>query len=101
VSGGTAMLDVMAKPYRNMRFIPEGGIGPANIMSYLEHKQVIACSADWFAEPMLYRDKQYSRVTMAVRDVVRRTATWETCAGSRGPLLIQYRPRHSNGTALV
>jgi len=101
VSGGTAMLDVMARPYRNMRFIPEGGIEPANLMSYLEHDQVIACSADWVAEPRLYMDEQYARVTTLVREAVRLTAKWETCPDSRGPLLIRYRVSQPNGAALV
>lgn len=41
-SGGLAMLKSMAAPYGDVSFIPTGGIGPANLVSYLAWNKIVA-----------------------------------------------------------
>jgi 2-dehydro-3-deoxyphosphogluconate aldolase / (4S)-4-hydroxy-2-oxoglutarate aldolase len=47
--GGVAFLKAMCAPYGMMRFMPTGGVGPANLRDYLQLKQVVACGGSWMA----------------------------------------------------
>jgi len=42
-SGGLNMLKAMAAPYGGVRFMPTGGISPANVGDYLAWNRIIAC----------------------------------------------------------
>lgn len=60
--GGVNTLQAVAAPYRMMRFIPTGGVGPENLMHYLTLKQVLACGGSWMVSPSLYQDGDFSKV---------------------------------------
>lgn len=51
--GGTKYLQAICAPYRQVRFIPTGGIDIANIGSYLRLPQVVACGGSWMVRPEL------------------------------------------------
>ena len=68
--GGVVMLRALAAPYRMLRFVPTGGIGPKNLQDYLALPQVIACGGSWMVKPDLYKDGDYSAVENAVRDAL-------------------------------
>ena len=48
-AGGTAMLKSIIAPYRHLgvRFMPTGGVKPANVESYLEIPEVAAVGGTW------------------------------------------------------
>ena len=48
-AGGTAMLKSLIAPYRHLgiRFMPTGGVKPANVESYLEIPEVAAVGGTW------------------------------------------------------
>lgn len=46
-SGGIAALTALAAPFGGVSFLPTGGIGQANLTSYLTHPQVIAAGGSW------------------------------------------------------
>jgi len=46
-SGGLAKIKALHGPYGDVRFIPTGGIGPANLAEWLAHPAVIACGGSW------------------------------------------------------
>ncbi len=100
-TGGIAMLSAVGAPYPEMRFIPVGGITPANLMGYLHQTQVIACGANWMTEPALYSAGDYARVTAAARAVVSQTVVWKTCPKNAGPLSIQYRAKGAHSAMPV
>ncbi|HEY6013149.1 MAG TPA: bifunctional 4-hydroxy-2-oxoglutarate aldolase/2-dehydro-3-deoxy-phosphogluconate aldolase [Candidatus Limnocylindrales bacterium] len=50
VIGGIGMLRALRGPYPGVRFVPTGGIGPANLGSYLAEPNVIACGGSWLAD---------------------------------------------------
>lgn len=50
VIGGVGMLRALRGPYPNVRFVPTGGIGPANLAMYLAEPNVVACGGSWLAE---------------------------------------------------
>lgn len=68
--GGLSTLKAIAAPYRQMRFIPTGGIGPANVADYLAFDRVVACGGSWMVKPALYASGDFSGVETAVREAV-------------------------------
>jgi 2-dehydro-3-deoxyphosphogluconate aldolase/(4S)-4-hydroxy-2-oxoglutarate aldolase len=47
--GGVAAIKALAGPYRNIRFVPTGGITPEKLPSYLAVPCVLACGGSWLA----------------------------------------------------
>lgn len=60
-SGGAPAIAALAAPFGGLRFVPTGGIGPANLHEYLEIPAVAAVGGSW----MVPRD------AVAAADVVR------------------------------
>lgn len=46
-SGGLPMLNALAGPFPEMRFMPSGGIRPDNVGTYLDHPAVFAAGGSW------------------------------------------------------
>ncbi len=61
-SGGRAMLKALSGPYRDIRFIPTGGVGPANLADYLSLDNVIACGGSWMVAKGMIADKDFDSV---------------------------------------
>lgn len=68
--GGVRMLKALAAPFREMRFVPTGGVNAENLADYLAMPQVIACGGSWMVKPKLYEDGDYARVTAAAQDAL-------------------------------
>lgn len=68
--GGLATLKAVAAPYRGMRFIPTGGIGPKNVCDYLAFDRVVACGGSWMVRPDLYANGDFVPVEQAVAEAV-------------------------------
>ena len=51
--GGTRTLKALCSVYRAVRFIPTGGISPANMADYLALDQVAACGGSWMVKKSL------------------------------------------------
>lgn len=49
-SGGVKMLDSFAGPYKQIMFMPTGGINERNIQDYLKCKNVICCGGSWMID---------------------------------------------------
>lgn len=47
--GGLAMIDSLSGPFPGIRFMPSGGVSPANAVEYLAHPSVFAISGSWMA----------------------------------------------------
>ncbi len=61
-SGGVEYLKALAAPFNQMKFIPTGGIGEANILSYLKLPYVIACGGSWMVKSDLINNKQFDEI---------------------------------------
>ncbi len=72
--GGLKTLKAMSAPYGNLRFMPTGGISPANVNEYLAFPKVLACGGSWMVKPALYADGDFAPVEAAVREAVKLTA---------------------------
>lgn len=51
VAGGLDLIGAFAPVFPNVRFMPSGGVKPANLADYLAHPAVFAASGSWIASP--------------------------------------------------
>ena len=60
--GGAAFLRALCGPYRDVEFVPTGGITAAVLPDYLAIPQVPACGGSWMVKPELLRAGAFDRV---------------------------------------
>ena len=68
--GGLAFLKAIAAPYTGVSFIPTGGIGPANLASYLAFSRVVACGGSWMAPNDWIAARHFDRIRDTTRAAV-------------------------------
>lgn len=61
--GGVAMIKALAAPFRSVRFIPTGGVNPANLRDYLTQPAVLAVGGTWMVAPDLLSAGRWDEVT--------------------------------------
>jgi 2-dehydro-3-deoxyphosphogluconate aldolase / (4S)-4-hydroxy-2-oxoglutarate aldolase len=66
--GGVAFLKALAGRFRDVRFVPTGGIGPSNLADYLRAPQVLACGGSWMVAPTLLVEGSFDRVEELARE---------------------------------
>ncbi|MDP2791656.1 MAG: bifunctional 4-hydroxy-2-oxoglutarate aldolase/2-dehydro-3-deoxy-phosphogluconate aldolase [Rectinemataceae bacterium] len=69
-SGGVAMLDALAGPYANLRFVPTGGIDTANLASYARRPQVLAVGGSWMVRPDMIEAEDWISIERLCREAV-------------------------------
>lgn len=72
--GGTKMLQALSAPFSNLKFVPTGGIGPANLQDYLSLNCVLAVGGSWMVKRSLFVDGDFSKVAELARQAVDRIA---------------------------
>jgi 2-dehydro-3-deoxyphosphogluconate aldolase/(4S)-4-hydroxy-2-oxoglutarate aldolase len=60
--GGLGYLKAIAAPFVGVNFMPTGGIGAANVASYLAFDRVVACGGSWMAPADWIAAKQFDRI---------------------------------------
>ncbi|MEM7383947.1 MAG: bifunctional 4-hydroxy-2-oxoglutarate aldolase/2-dehydro-3-deoxy-phosphogluconate aldolase [Verrucomicrobiota bacterium] len=62
--GGLGYLKAMAAPYKHLgvRFLPLGGLSPANMETYLEESCVAAIGGSWIASPALIQSADWKTI---------------------------------------
>jgi 2-dehydro-3-deoxyphosphogluconate aldolase / (4S)-4-hydroxy-2-oxoglutarate aldolase len=68
--GGPAFVKAVSAVYRDVRFVPTGGVSPDNLGSYLELPSVLACGGTWICEPALLREGRFDEVERRARAAV-------------------------------
>jgi 2-dehydro-3-deoxyphosphogluconate aldolase/(4S)-4-hydroxy-2-oxoglutarate aldolase len=68
--GGTAFLKALAGPFRDVQFVPTGGVNASNLAAYLALPQVAACGGSWMVAPVLLRDRAFDQVEALTREAV-------------------------------
>lgn len=63
VAGGIQALKAIGGPYGGVRFIPTGGISPANLSDYLSLPMVHACGGSWVAKKQLIADGDFEQIS--------------------------------------
>ncbi len=70
--GGVKFLKAVCAPYKQVRFIPTGGIEPGNIGDYLALPQVVACGGSWMVKPELMTAGEFAKIRQLAREAVAR-----------------------------
>jgi 2-dehydro-3-deoxyphosphogluconate aldolase/(4S)-4-hydroxy-2-oxoglutarate aldolase len=61
--GGAAMVKALAAPFRDVRFVPTGGVTTANLADYLSVPAVLAVGGTWMVAPDLLAAGDWTEVT--------------------------------------
>ncbi len=69
-AGGVNFLKAICAPYKQVQFIPTGGIEPKNIGQYLTLPQVLACGGSWMVKPELFEAGDFAAVKRLTAEAV-------------------------------
>lgn len=72
--GGPSALKAMAAPFRNLAFIPTGGISASSLPSYLAMPQVAAIGGTWIANEVLLEAGDLAGISRLASEAVRLAA---------------------------
>ena len=67
VVGGPALVAALSGPFPSARFVPTGGIGPAELGDYLRLPSVLAVGGTWLAPPAVVESGDFARVERDTR----------------------------------
>ena len=70
-NGGAPMLKALSAPYRDLLFMPTGGVKLENLRTYLALDQVFACGGTWLATKDDIKAKAFDQITARTREAVR------------------------------
>ena len=62
-NGGVAKLKALAGPYKNLKWMPTGGVNTDNLVDYLSFHQVLACGGTWMVKKDLIEGEKWDDVT--------------------------------------
>lgn len=68
--GGTGTLSALRGPFREISFVPTGGISPANLASYLRLPNVVACGGSWLVARDLLTQGRFDEVQARTREAL-------------------------------
>ena len=66
--GGVKTLKAFHGPYRSIRFMPTGGVSPANLLDYLNLPYVMACGGSWMAKSNLINEGRFDEITRLAKE---------------------------------
>ena len=79
-AGGIRFIRALAAPYRDVRFMPTGGIHADNVEEYLAFDRVLACGGSWMVKGDLIAAGDFDRIRQLTREAVQLVAR---CRGTR------------------
>ncbi len=68
--GGLKTLKAMSGPYTTVKFVPTGGVGPGNLLEYLQFPKVLACGGTWIAKTALISGGKFDEIVQNAREAV-------------------------------
>ena len=73
-AGGLKMIKALCGPYRDVLFMPTGGITAKNAGDYLKYETILCCGGTWMVSPALIRDGKFEeieRLTAEAAEIVK------------------------------
>lgn len=70
LAGGVPMLKAFSSVFREMRFMPTGGISPANLSDFLALPSVLACGGSWLTPSAAIAEGDFDAITTLSRQAV-------------------------------
>lgn len=70
LAGGVPMLKAFSSVFREMRFMPTGGVSAANLAEFLALPSVLACGGSWLTPKEAVAIGDYSQITTLASEAV-------------------------------
>jgi len=70
LAGGPKMLKAFSSVFRDMRFMPTGGVSAANLAEFLAIPSVLACGGSWLTPQAAVKDGDFTAITKLAREAV-------------------------------
>lgn len=70
LAGGVPMLKAFSSVFRDMRFMPTGGVSADNLKDYLALPAVLACGGSWLTPTDAIAAGDYGRITELAKEAV-------------------------------
>ena len=70
LAGGVPMLKALSAVFRNMKFMPTGGVSEANLADYLTLTSVVACGGSWLTPKDEIAAGNFSAVTKLAEEAL-------------------------------
>ena len=70
LAGGPKMLKALSSVFRDVTFMPTGGVGPTNLPDYLSIPAVIACGGSWLTPKEAIEDKNFAAITQLAQEAL-------------------------------
>jgi 2-dehydro-3-deoxyphosphogluconate aldolase/(4S)-4-hydroxy-2-oxoglutarate aldolase len=70
VCGGIPFLKAVAPVYPTVRYVPTGGVGPANLAAYLALPQVLACGGSWMVKRELIAAGDFEAIARLAAEAI-------------------------------
>ena len=80
-SGGLKMIEALGAAYTKLKFMPTGGIHPANVKEYLRSEKILACGGSWMVKGDLVSQGKFDEIAQMCREAagmvkeIRKTGT--------------------------
>lgn len=70
-AGGLNMIKALSAPYRDIYFMPTGGINEANVVDYLKNERVLACGGSFMVKEEYIKNGEFDMITDLVRSAIK------------------------------
>lgn len=70
-NGGIKKLKALAGPYRELKWMPTGGVNTKNMMDYLSFPQIVACGGTWMVKKDLIEGECWDEITAICKEAVK------------------------------
>lgn len=70
LAGGPAMLKALGSVFKDVRFMPTGGVSAENLADYLALKSVLACGGSWLTPAVAIAEGNYQVITGLAAEAV-------------------------------
>lgn len=70
IVGGPKMVKALSSVFRDVRFMPTGGVNPANLIDYLSMPAVLACGGSWLTPKDAIAAGNFGAITTLAKDAI-------------------------------
>ncbi len=70
VVGGPKMLKALSSVFRDVRFMPTGGVSPANLKDHLDIPAVLACGGSWLTPKDAIENEDFDAITKLAKEAI-------------------------------
>ena len=70
LAGGPKMLGALSSVFRDVSFMPTGGVGPGNLKDYLSIPAVLACGGSWLTPKDAIADGNFGAITQLAKEAL-------------------------------